>query len=220
MAKKPIAVTLFVEVQSSWCFWFEPAWAQLKERYREQAKFVWKIALMPAEAFPTSRAECDIYYRRSGVAMRSAFMLNSAWMEDELKGDYSASNLVAEAGKDFGIGGDEMRIALARAGMVDGRRIGRIDEAAAVAAEACMVDAAALKEKALSAAVKERVERSTQEFHALQLDQRPSVLIVSDIGDRAVFSGVVHVEPLAATIEAMLEDSRAYAAYHAHYGDI
>ena len=220
MENKPISITLFVEVQSSWCFWFEPAWARLKERYQEQASFAWKIALMPEAAFPASRAECDVYYRRSGMAMRSEFMLNSAWMEDELAGDYSVSNCVADAGKDFGIDGDEMRIALSRAGLVDGRKIGRIDEAVAAAAEACVVDAAALKEKALSALVRERVERSTREFHALQIDQRPSVLMASDIGDRAVFSGVVHLEPLVATVEAMLEDSRAYAAYHAHYGAI
>lgn len=220
MGKKPIAITLFVEVQSSWCFWFEPAWAALKERYQEQASFAWKIALMPAAAFPTSRAECDTYYRRSGMAMRAEFMLNSAWMEDELAGDYSVSNCVAEAGKDFGVDGDEMRIALSRAGLVDGRKIGRIDEAVAVAAEACAVDAAALKEKALSAVVRERVQESTREFHALQIDQRPSVLIASDIGDRAVFSGVVRLQPLVATVEAMLEDSRAYAAYHAHFGVI
>ena len=94
------------------------------------------------------------------------------------------------------------------------------DEAVAAAVAACAVDAVALKEKALSAVVRERVQESTREFHALQIDQRPSVLIASDIGDRAIFSGVVRLQPLAATVEAMLEDSRAYAAYHAHYGAI
>ena len=116
--------------------------------------------------------------------------------------------------------GDELRIALSRAGLVDGRKIGRIDEAVAAAAQTCGLDVAALKEQALSAAVKGRVEKSTQDFHALQIDQRPSVLIVSDIGDRAVFSGVVRLQPLVVTLDAMLEDSRAYAAYHAHFGQI
>jgi len=215
-----IEVTLFVEVQSSWCFWFEPVWAELKERYLDRAHFSWEIALMSPEAFPVSRAQCDVFYRRSGLAVQSDFMLNSAWFEEELAGDYSISNCVAEAGKDFGIEGDVLRIALARAALIDGRKIGRIDEAVAVAAQECGLEAGALKERALSAELRERVEQSTQRFHALHIDQRPSVLIVSDIGDRALFSGVVNLEPLAATIEAMLKDSRAYASYRAHYGEI
>ncbi|MGY8825845.1 MAG: DsbA family oxidoreductase [Candidatus Latescibacterota bacterium] len=215
-----IEVTLFVEVQSSWCFWFETAWAALKERYRDTAHFGWGIALMLTAAFPSSREQCDVFYRRSGVALQSDFMLNSAWLEEELAGDYSISNYVAEAGKDFGVEGDALRVALARAALVDGRKIGRIDEAVAVATAECGLDAGTLKEKALSAAIRERVEQSTQKFHALQIDQRPSVLIVSDIGDRALFSGVVRIEPLVATIEAMLKDRRAYASYRAHYGEI
>jgi len=34
----------------------------------------------------------------------------------------------------------------------------------------------------------------------------------------AVFSGLVRIEPLAATIDAMLADSAAYAAHAAHHG--
>jgi hypothetical protein len=38
------------------------------------------------------------------------------------------------------------------------------------------------------------------------------------IGDKAVFSGLVRAEPVAAAIEAMLADSAAYAAHAAHFG--
>jgi hypothetical protein len=34
-----------------------------------------------------------------------------------------------------------------------------------------------------------------------------------------VFSGLVRLEPLAATIEAMLADTAAYAAHRAHFGE-
>ena len=36
----------------SWCYWAEPAWAELKQRYAGQVEFDWKIAQMPAEAYP------------------------------------------------------------------------------------------------------------------------------------------------------------------------
>jgi len=44
-------------------------------------------------------------------------------------------------------------------------------------------------------------------------------LIDTEIGDRAVFSGVVKLEPLTTTLDSMLEDAAAYAAHKAHFGD-
>ena len=41
----------------------------------------------------------------------------------------------------------------------------------------------------------------------------------TEFGDRVVFSGVVRLEPLAATIDSMLDDAAAYAAHKAHFGD-
>jgi len=45
-----VHVTYYLEVISSWCFWAEPAWTELKRRYADRVEFTWKIALMPAEA--------------------------------------------------------------------------------------------------------------------------------------------------------------------------
>ena len=69
-----------------------------------------------------------------------------------------------------------------------------------------------------AAAVRARVEGSTAEFLAHQIAQRPAFVLTSAIGDKAVFSGLVRLEPLAATIDAMLTDAAAYAAHAAHYG--
>src|SRR2546425_6569927 len=80
-----VKVTYFLEVTSSWCFWAEPAWAELKERYAEKVEFGWKIALMPPEAYPVSKNQCEWFYRRSGSIMRSLLMLNSNWFEPELQ---------------------------------------------------------------------------------------------------------------------------------------
>ena len=63
-----------------------------------------------------------------------------------------------------------------------------------------------------------RVAASTAEFHAHQIGQRPAFVLTDTIGDKAVFSGLVQPEPLVATIEAMLADTAAYAAYAAHHG--
>ena len=212
-------ITYYLEVLSSWCTWVEPAWDALKERYDGRVGFEWKIALMSPGDFPASQAQCDWYYRRSGgTVMRSPFMLNSGWFEASRKGVYDAPNLVAEAGRDFGFDGDEIRRALARAAVREGRKVGDMATAVAVAAKAGKLDPKKLRAKAESAAVKARIEASTREFFAHQINQRPAFVLTDAIGDKAVFSGLVRLEPLAATIDAMLADTAAYAAHAAHHG--
>lgn len=212
-------VTYYLEVLSSWCTWVEPVWAELKTRYASQVEFDWKIALMNPGDFPASRAQCDWFYRRSGgTVMRSAFMLHSGWFEAARKGNYHAPNLVAEAGRDFGLLGDELRLALAQAGVREGRKIGRMTEAIAVAANATGLSAKKLRAAAESAEVMTRVQASTAVFHDHKISQRPAFILEDAIGDKAVFSGLVRLEPLAATIDAMLADTAAYAAHAAHYG--
>jgi predicted DsbA family dithiol-disulfide isomerase len=125
---------------------------------------------------------------------------------------------VAEAGKDFGFTGDEIRLALNHAGLRDGRRIGNLDEAVSIAAKASGIKASELQARAESPEIKARVEASTAEFFAHQIGQRPSFVLQDAIGDKAVFSGLVRLEPLVATIEAMLADTAAYKAHAAHFG--
>ncbi|PTX92477.1 disulfide bond formation protein DsbA [Opitutus sp. ER46] len=211
-------VTYFVEIFSSWCYWAEPTWTELKTRYAGRAEFEWKIALMRPQDFPVSPAQCDWFYRRSGgTCMRSPFMLNSGWVDP--KADYTAPDLVAEAAKDFSYTGDEIRLALAEAAMRRGEKIGSVEAAVAVAAKAGQLDPRKLRAAAESPAVRARVEASTKEFFAHQIDQRPAFVLTDRIGDKAVFSGLVRLEPLVATIDAMLADSAAYAAHAAHYGE-
>jgi predicted DsbA family dithiol-disulfide isomerase len=211
-------ITYFLEILSSWCHWAEPTWSELKLRYSGKVDFQWKIALMKPEAFPASRAQCEWFYRRSGTIMRSPYMLNSGWFDSELNGRYDVPNIVAEAGRDFGVNDDKLRLALAHAAVREGRRIGRMEEAAKVAAQAIGVEASTIRSRAESAEVAQRVKNSTAEFDALQITQRPAFLLEDEIGDRAVFSGLVKPEPLIATIEAMLADTAAYATHKAHWG--
>lgn len=210
-------VTLYVEVTSSWCFWAEPAWAELKRRYAGAAEFDWKIALIPLSAQPVSPAQRLWFYRRSGTIMRSPFVLNSEWAEPDLK-LHVVPNLIAEAARDFPNTGEEVRLALGKAALRDGLHVWRWDVAAQVAAEAAGLDRAALLARAKTPAVEARVNATSAEFHALQVTQRPAFVLDNDIGDRAVFSGIVKWEPIAATIDAMLSDESAYASYTAHFG--
>jgi predicted DsbA family dithiol-disulfide isomerase len=215
-------VTYYLDLFSSWCMWAEPMWAELKARYAPRGvEFEWKIALMNPGDFPVSRSQCDWFYRRSGgTVLHSPFMLNSGWFEAERKGNYRAPNLVAEAGRDFGFNGDELRLALARAALREGRKIGDLAEAVAVATQATQVDAKKLRAAAESDAVKARVEASTAEFFRHQINQRPSFILTDAIGDKAVFSGLVQLGPLAATIDAMMSDTAAYAAHATHQGPV
>jgi predicted DsbA family dithiol-disulfide isomerase len=211
-------ITYYVEVISSWCHWAEPAWAELKTRYAGRVEFAWKIVLMNPGDFPASRQQCDWFYRRSGTIMRSPYMLSSGWLEPERKGLYLAPNFVAEAGRDFGFTDDRLRLALAHAALREGRKIGDMAEAIAVAAKATGIDGEKLWERAQSREIEARVRASTAEFHALQITQRPAFVLEDPIGDKAVFSGLTAAAPFAATLDAMLADTAAYASHATHFG--
>lgn len=215
-----VTATYYLEVLSSWCSLVEPVWAGLKARYAGRVTFEWRIALMNPGDFPVSRQQCDWFYRRSGVLMQSPAMMHSGWFEAVRKGHYEAPNWVAEAARDFGFSGDEIRLALAHAGLREGRTIGDLGTAVAVAAKAGgrKLNPARLRAAAKSDAVQARVAASTAAFHAHQVHQRPTFVLTDAIGDKAVFSGLVREEPLVATIEAMLADTAGYAAYAAHLG--
>jgi predicted DsbA family dithiol-disulfide isomerase len=213
-----ITVTDYLDVVSSWCFWSEPTWAELKKRYDGRVEFQWKIALMDPSGLPTSREQEQWFYRRSGMMMRSPFMLNTDWYDPSLP-EWLAPNCVAEAAKDFGVTDDRVRLALAHAALREGKKVSDWEVAAEIGAAAGKIDKKKLLERARSPEIEKRVRGSTAEFHALQITQRPSFVIDTEIGDRAVFSGVVKLEPLTATLDSMLDDSAAYAAHKAHFGE-
>jgi predicted DsbA family dithiol-disulfide isomerase len=214
-----VKVTYYLEVISSWCYWAEPAWAELKQRYAGRVEFGWKIAQMPAEGYPVSQSQCDWFYRRSGSLVRSPFMLNSGWLEPEIK-QYLVPNYVAEAARDFGVTDDRVRLALAHAAVREGKRVGRWDVAVPVAAQAAGLEPGSLLARAKSSEVAARAQATTAEFYALQVNQRPAFLIENAIGDRAVFSGIARVGALAAAIDALLEDETAYVSWQAHFGEV
>src|SRR4029077_7014333 len=213
-----ITVTDYLDVVSSWCFWSEPTWAELKRRYDGRVQFQWKIALMDPTGLPTSREQEQWFYRRSGMMMRSAFMLNTEWYDPNLP-EWLAPNCVAEAAKDFGFTDDRVRLALSNAALREGKKVSDWEIATEIGAVAGNIDRKELLELARSREIEQRVRASTAEFRALQITQRPAFLIDTEIGDRAVFSGIVNLEPLTTTLDSMLDDAAVYAAHKAHFGD-
>ena len=149
--------------------------------------------------------------------MRSPFLLKSAWHTLGTT-EYLAPNAIAEAAKDLGVGDDRVWLAISRAGLREGKSTGEWEVAASVGAKASGLPNETLLERARSAEIEKRIRASTAEFHAMQVTQRPTFVVQSEIGDRAVFSGFAKVEPIAATIDAMLDDLAGYDAHAAHFG--
>ena len=213
-----ITVTDYLEVVSSWCFWSEPTWAELKKRYDGRVAFQWKIALMDPSGLPASREQEQWYYRRSGLMNQSPFMLNTDWYDASLK-EWIPPNAVAEAGKDFGVTDDRVRLAISNAALREGKKVSDWDVCAEIGATAGKIDKKKLLEAAKSPAIEKRLRDSTGEFHAMQITQRPTFVIDTEIGDRAILSGVIKLEAITAIIDSMLEDAAFYAAHKAHFGD-
>ena len=211
-------MTNYLDVISSWCHWAIPAWSELRERYRDRVDFQWKIALMDKSGLPPTRAHTEWYYRRSGMLMRSPRMLQANWVEDG-SAEYLAPNCVAEAARDFGVNDDRVWIAISTAGLLNGKPFGKWDIAAEVGAEGAGLNPDQLLERAKSPEIEARVRKTTAEFHALQVTQRPTFVIDTPIGDRAIFSGFAKATPMAATLDAMLDDIVGYRAHAAHFGD-
>ena len=214
-----IKVTYYLEVTSSWCYWAEPAWTDLKQRYaKAPVEFGWKIALLDESGMSKSREQAEWFYRRSGTIVGSSFMLNSGWLDPYMP-EFLPPNCVAEAAKDLGVSDDRVRLALMEGAMRDGQKVAKWEVCAAIASKAVGLNEAKLLSAARSPDVEKRVRSSTAEFHALRVSQRPTFVIESNIGDRAVLSGTWRSAPMVAVIESMLADAAAYASWKAHVGD-
>ncbi|MBA3834033.1 MAG: DsbA family protein [Chthoniobacterales bacterium] len=213
-----LMITNYLDVISSWCYWAIPAWQELRKRYSERVDFRWKIALMDKAALPPTREAMEWFYRRSGMLMRSPVMLQTSWHEPG-RGEYLEPNCIAEAARDLGVEDDRVWIALATAELREGKKIGHWEVAAQIGAEAAGLDRDELLKRAKASEIEARVRETTAEFHGLQVTQRPTFVIDGPIGDRAIFSGFARTAPLAATIDAMLDDITGYEAYAAHFGE-
>jgi predicted DsbA family dithiol-disulfide isomerase len=212
-----LTVTYYLDVISSWCYWAEPAWAELKKRYQDRVDFQWKIALMDSSGLPTSDEQHEWYYRRSGTLMRSPFMLRSDWLTHGLT-EYLAPNSVAEAARGLGVTDDRVRLAITHGSLREGRKIGEWEIAAEIGARAGGLDQKKLLERARSPEVENQLRADTADFHNLKVTQRPTFVLDTEIGDRAVLSGFARVAAIAAVLDSMIDDAEGYTSFAAHFG--
>ncbi len=211
-------ITYYLEVTSSWCFWVEPVWAELKQRYAGRVEFDWQIARMSSADFPASNRQYDWFLLRSSAVMKSPFGLNSEYYETPIPCGYPAASAVAVAARDLGATGDEVRLALSHAAYREGRKVGRLEVAVEIAARVGGLDPVKLRARTESPEVAAHLDASTAEFFSHQVTQRPTFVLTDAIGDKAVFSGLVRLEPLVATLDTMLADTASYAAFRAQHG--
>ena len=204
-----IKLRYYLDVLSSWCLYAEPNIAHVRAKYGPRLSYEWRVALI--KDLPKTAAQVEWFYKRSGGI--SGLHLNPRWFQ----GSYDSRdiNLAAEAARELGFEDDRVRIALARAALVEGVPVQYKDAAAELVATVTGVEPAAVLKAMESPAVAARVDEGSREFDALGIDQRPAFVLRSSIGDAAIFSGVWSLGPLDTTIAAMLEDEDKYAAFAA-----
>ena len=113
-----------------------------------------------------------------------------------------------------------MRLALSNAILREGSPCIRdLEIAAEIGARVSGSAKDELLKRARSPEIEERIRASTAQWKAMAVTQRPTFVIDTEIGDRAILSGVIKLEPIAATIDSMLEDAAFYTSHAAHYGD-
>lgn len=207
-----IHLTYYLDVMSSWCFYCEPNLDRLRKRFGDRLSYDWRIAMV-TEAGPKGwrREQMDWFYKRSGSI--SGVHLNGEWNKGQH--DTLQPNLAAEAARELGCTDDRVRRALARAALIDGVSIYHKSEAVAVAADAGKLDSELLFKTMDDPKIEARIRASGSEFAAYGIDQRPGFVVRSDIGDKAILSGIWRLEPLEALVDSMLADEKKYEEFAA-----
>ncbi len=209
MGESMVELVYYLDVMSSWCLYAEPNLEKLRHRYAPRLGYDWRISLITDLA--GSRERVEWFYKRSGSI--SGLHLNPAWCQESVS--TLDANLAAEAARTLGFGDDRVRLALARAAMIDGISIVQKAIAANIVARVTGLAPEKILATMDDAKVKERIQRTSEEFASYQIDQRPAFVLRSSIGDTAILSGIWSFEPLDATVGAMLSDVEKYERFAA-----
>ena len=206
-----VRLVYYLDVLSSWCWYAEPAVARLRQTFGTDLNYEWRISWINDGApLHYTRELLAWYYRRSGSISGTA--LNAAHLESTADST-RWPNLAAQAARELSCTGDEVRRALSRAAMIEGKHIESRELAIAVACEAGRLDPAALGAAMDDPATENRLHEWFAEFTALGATQRPTFTLRNDIGDAYMLSGNFRFEPLEACVRAMLEDEAGYRRF-------
>lgn len=196
----------YLDVLSSWCHVADYAVERIEAVYGDRVRLDWRIAqLFDYGPLPYSQNDLKWYYGRT--AKMTGVQLNQAW-HDSPDTTTKYANRAAEAARVLGAAGSKVRRGLSRAALLDGKKIGRRDEAIAHAARLSGFPAERIAELMDSEQVTQRIAQTTQEFNDLALPQLPSFVMRNTSGDLAVFSGLYTFEALDSVVGEMLHASR------------
>ncbi|HKW44543.1 MAG TPA: DsbA family protein [Candidatus Eremiobacteraceae bacterium] len=206
-----VKIIYYMDILSSWCTYAEGALAKVRSRFASGVDYEWRIAaLHDGNAMGYTPEAMQWYYERSGSM--SGMKLNNAWLESERDGSWWP-NLAAEAARSLGRAGDEVRLAISKAGLIEGQHVQKREVAERIAAAASGLDSARLRAAMDDPAVADRIRATTAEFRALPCTMVPTFLISSEIGDVNLLSGTYRYEHIAACVEQLLADAKAYAEF-------
>jgi predicted DsbA family dithiol-disulfide isomerase len=202
-------VTAFVDVLSHWCYAAYPTLEALRASIAQDVEL--EIVFAPAFGnanVPMSR-EAEVWFYERG-ALAYGRQLTSAWCEGkEHSSTWHANAAVLAA---VNAGADALRLAaqVSRAGMSDGRMIGREAEAAACVAKLTGMQPQAVLDAMRSAPVVEALDAGNARLAAIGCAERPSWHLVNGAGDHSVLQGVWQAEAILPLARALLDDERAY----------
>jgi predicted DsbA family dithiol-disulfide isomerase len=206
-----VKMIYYLDILSSWCFFAEDAIAKIKSRFGADLEYEWRIAaLRDGKPLGYSPEVLGWYYKRSQTL--SGTLLNVAWIESESDSTWWP-NVAAEAARSLGQTDDKVRLALSRAGMVEGQHVHHRDVAERVAAAASGLDSGALHTAMDDPAIVSRIHATTAEYRALPVNVVPTFVISNTIGDVNLLSGTFRYEPIAACVEQLVADAKSYAAF-------
>lgn len=204
-----VTMTYYVDVLSSWCLIAEDAIAKVRKEFGDALTFEWRIAQL-REPFGYTHEQLAWYYRRTEAV--TGTRLDPVWLTSTADGSVSA-NRAAEAARSLGVVDDRVRLAIARATMLDGKRGCDADVAADVAASASGLDAASLRREMDAPRTAERIRESSEAFAALRVEVRPTFVLKNGINDSAVLSGCWRHDVLRAAIAGLAADEDAYRKF-------
>ncbi|HEX3549776.1 MAG TPA: DsbA family protein [Candidatus Elarobacter sp.] len=201
-------VTAFFDVLSHWCLAAQPAIDALRATLASDVEL--EVVLAPVSDGTPMGFTHDLeawFYRRGTLAYGAE--LDAAWCEDADTTTWHANAAVAAAARS-GADTAVLGARVSRAAMVDGRLLGREDEAARVVADLTGGDAGALREAMRADDVATALRAGNARLAAIGCGERPSWELVNANGDRAVLQGVWQAEAILPLVRAMLDDERAY----------
>lgn len=208
-----LSLTYYVDVLSSWCFVAERSLASLRDELGDRLALDWRLAFLfnggPMGYSPQLGAWQ--YKRLESV---TGVRLNPAWRESANDTTWWA-NLATEAARGLGVCDDRVRLAISRAAMVEGRHVGRRDEAVAVAVAASALSSSDLEQEMDHPRTAEKLWNATMEYRLLPVKVQPTFVLRNDVADSAILSGLVGVDALKSCAIEMLTAADSYEKYNA-----